>query len=103
MIGDGALVGKVSTVAPNVSIVTLITDHSFAVTAEVQDAAGDAGVLVPAVGNPNQLLLQYLPLARADLPRPAGRHRRVQAPARSSRCTRPGSRSARCRTPTRTT
>jgi rod shape-determining protein MreC len=61
VIGDGALVGKVSTVAPNVSIVTLITDHSFAVSAEVQDAAGDAGVLVPAVGNPNQLLLQYLP------------------------------------------
>ena len=61
VIGDGALVGKVSTVAPNVSVVTLITDHSFAVSAEVQDAAGDAGVLVPAVGNPNQLLLQYLP------------------------------------------
>jgi rod shape-determining protein MreC len=61
VIGDGALVGKVSTVAPNVSIVTLITDHSFAVSAEVQDATGDAGVLVPAVGNPNQLLLQYLP------------------------------------------
>ena len=61
VIGDGALVGKVSTVAPNVSIVTLITDHSFAVSAEVQDAAGDTGVLVPAVGNPNQLLLQYLP------------------------------------------
>lgn len=61
VIGDGALVGKVSTVAPNVSIVTLITDHSFAVSAEVQDNAGDTGVLVPAVGNPNQLLLQYLP------------------------------------------
>jgi rod shape-determining protein MreC len=59
--GDGALVGKVSTVAPNVSVVTLITDHSFAVTAQVQDGAGDAGVLVPAVGNPNQLILQYLP------------------------------------------
>jgi rod shape-determining protein MreC len=61
VVGDGALVGKVSTVAPNVSIVTLVTDHSFAVSAEVQDQAGDTGVLVPAVGNPNQLLLQYLP------------------------------------------
>jgi len=59
--GDGALVGKVSTVAANVSFVTLITDHSFAVTAQVQDGVGDAGVLVPAVGNPNQLILQYLP------------------------------------------
>jgi rod shape-determining protein MreC len=60
--GDGALVGKVTTVAPNVSFVTLITDHSFAVTAQVQDGgSGDTGVLVPAVGSPNQLILQYLP------------------------------------------
>jgi rod shape-determining protein MreC len=59
--GDGALVGEVSTVAPNVSFVTLITDHSFAVTAQVQDGgSGDTGVLVPAVGDPNKLILQYL-------------------------------------------
>jgi rod shape-determining protein MreC len=61
VIGGGGLVGKVTTVDPTVSIVTLITDHSSAVTAEVQDQSGDTGVLVPAVGNPNQLLLQYLP------------------------------------------
>ena len=61
VVADGALVGKVSTVAPTVSIVTLITDHTYAVTAEVQDQYGDTGVLVPAVGNPNQLLLQSLP------------------------------------------
>lgn len=60
VIGDGALVGKVSTVGSAFSIVTLITDHSYAVTAKVQNSAGDAGVLVPAVGNPNQLLLQNL-------------------------------------------
>jgi rod shape-determining protein MreC len=65
VIGDGGLVGKVSTVAPTVSVVTLITDHSMAVAAQVQDPGGDTGVLVPAVGNPNQLLLQ-------DLPRSAG-------------------------------
>ncbi len=59
--GDGALVGRVSNVAATVSVVTLITDHSSAVTAQVQDQYGDTGVLVPAVGNPNQLLLQYLP------------------------------------------
>ena len=59
--GDGGLVGKISTVAPNASIVTLITDHSFAVTAQVQNQFGDTGVLVPSVGNPNQLLLQDLP------------------------------------------
>jgi rod shape-determining protein MreC len=61
VIGDGGLVGKVSTVGPTFSVVTLITDHSMAVAAQVQDSAGDTGVLVPAVGSPNQLLLQYLP------------------------------------------
>ena len=58
--GDGALVGKVSFVDPTVSEVTLITDHTFGVAAEVQDGVGDRGVLVPAVGSPNQLLLQDL-------------------------------------------
>jgi rod shape-determining protein MreC len=61
VVGDGALVGKVTSVGPTFSIVTLITDHSYAVTAQVQNKAGDTGVLVPAVGNPNQLLLQNLP------------------------------------------
>jgi rod shape-determining protein MreC len=61
VLGDGALVGKVSTVGPTIAIVTLITDHSMAVAAQVQDSGADTGVLVPAVGNPNQLLLQYLP------------------------------------------
>jgi rod shape-determining protein MreC len=59
VIGDGGLVGKVSTVGSGFSIVTLITDHSMAVAAQVP--GGDTGVLVPAVGNPNQLLLQNLP------------------------------------------
>lgn len=59
--GDGALVGKVTTVDSTVSIVTLITDHTYAVAAEVLDSDGDTGVLLPAVGNPNQLLLQDLP------------------------------------------
>jgi rod shape-determining protein MreC len=59
--GWGALVGKVTTVDPTVSFVTLITDHTMAVAAQVQDTSGDTGVLVPAVGNPNQLVLQYLP------------------------------------------
>jgi rod shape-determining protein MreC len=58
VIGGGGLVGRISTVAPTVSFVTLITDHSMAVAAQVP--GGDTGVLVPAVGNPNQLLLQYL-------------------------------------------
>lgn len=59
--GDGGLVGDVSVVDPTVSVVTLITDHTMAVAAQVEDPSGDTGVLEPAVGNPNQLVLQYLP------------------------------------------
>jgi rod shape-determining protein MreC len=61
VIGAGALVGKVTDVGSNWSEVTLLTDHTFAVTAEVQDNAGDTGVLSPQVGNPNQLILSDLP------------------------------------------
>jgi rod shape-determining protein MreC len=59
--GDGALVGQVTVAGSNFSIVTLITDHTMAEAAQVQDSSGDTGVLVPAVGSPNQLVLQYLP------------------------------------------
>ena len=59
VIGDEGLVGRVSLVAPTVSDVTLITDHTMAVAAGVP--GGNTGVLVPAVGNPDQLLLQDLP------------------------------------------
>jgi rod shape-determining protein MreC len=61
VVADGALVGKISNVASNVSFVTLITDHTFAVTAKVDALKGDTGVLVPKIGDPNRLLLQYLP------------------------------------------
>lgn len=61
VVGDGALVGEVTEVAPTVSFVSLITDHTVSVTARVLDRNGDTGELVPAVGNPNQLVLQYLP------------------------------------------
>lgn len=60
VIGDGALVGAVTEVSATVSVVTLITDHTLSVTARVLDANGDTGELVPAVGNPNELVLQYL-------------------------------------------
>ncbi len=61
VVADGALVGDVTTVDPSVSIVTLLTDHAFAVAAQVLNRAGDTGVMTPSVGNPNQLLLQDLP------------------------------------------
>jgi rod shape-determining protein MreC len=59
--GDGALVGEVTVVGSNFSVVTLITDHTMAVAAQVADSSGDSGVLIPRVGYPNQLVLQYLP------------------------------------------
>jgi rod shape-determining protein MreC len=59
--GDGALVGEVTGGGSDFSIVTLITDHTMAEAAQVADTGGDSGLLVPKVGNPNQLVLQYLP------------------------------------------
>jgi rod shape-determining protein MreC len=67
VLGDGALVGHVTDVASSVSWVTLITDHSSAVTAQIQDQQGDTGVLVPAVGNPDQLILQYITNRKAPI------------------------------------
>ena len=61
VLADGALVGVVSNVDASVSIVKLITDHDYAVAAQVTNHAGDQGILAPSVGNPNQLLLQDLP------------------------------------------
>lgn len=61
VVADGALAGDVTTVDPSVSVVTLLTDHAFAVAAQVLNRAGDTGVMAPSVGNPNQLLLQDLP------------------------------------------
>ncbi len=58
--GDGALVGEVTEVSATASFVTLITDHTLSVTARVLDQNGDTGELVPAVGNPDELVLQYL-------------------------------------------
>jgi rod shape-determining protein MreC len=60
VIADKALVGEVSEISANASWVSLITDHTVSVTARVIDANGDTGELIPAVGNPNQLVLQYL-------------------------------------------
>ncbi len=66
----GALVGKVAEVGSDYSFVTLITDHTFAAAAQVQDQSGDQGVLVPDVGNPNQLILQGLQVS-VNQPGPA--------------------------------
>lgn len=59
--GDGALVGEVTTVTGTSAVVTLITDHSISVGAEVLDGGNYQGLVSPAVGSPNQLLLQDIP------------------------------------------
>ena len=67
VIGPGGLVGDVSAVGPGYSWVTLVTSPKFAVGAMVEGGGigpatdGDSGVLKPAVGNPNVLILSYLP------------------------------------------
>jgi rod shape-determining protein MreC len=67
VVAPGGLVGDVTTVGPSYSIVTELTDDNFAVGAVILDDKGDAGELVPAVGNPNSLLLQYLPPHATDI------------------------------------
>ena len=59
VVNHEGLVGKVTTVTGNSSIVTLITDHSSSVTARVT-RNGVRGQVQPAVGNPDDLLLQYV-------------------------------------------
>ena len=56
--GDG-LVGKVTTVTGGDSVVTLITDQSSGVSSRVA-SSGVRGILQPAVGSPNDLVLQDL-------------------------------------------
>jgi rod shape-determining protein MreC len=60
VLAGGALVGEVSEVSQNASLVSLITDHTMSVTARVTDANGDTGELGPATTSPNHLVLQYL-------------------------------------------
>lgn len=61
VIGEGGLVGMVTDVTAGTSWVTLITNHTIEVAAQVQDGTGDIGVLQPRIGDPNQLVLSDLP------------------------------------------
>jgi rod shape-determining protein MreC len=56
--GDG-LVGRVSSVEGSSSQVTLITDHASAVSAKVVPG-GVQGVIRPDLGNPEDLILDYI-------------------------------------------
>ena len=55
----GALVGKVTSVTGGTAEVTLITDASIGVGAQVMPS-GAAGVVRPALGNPNDLLMEFV-------------------------------------------
>jgi rod shape-determining protein MreC len=59
VVGSDGLVGKVTTVTPGASQVTLITDHTSGVSAKLNDTGVD-GIVQPAVGDPNDLLLEFV-------------------------------------------
>jgi rod shape-determining protein MreC len=56
--GDG-LVGRVTAVTGSSARVTLIADHESAVSAKIVPG-GDQGVMKPSVGNPDDLILEFL-------------------------------------------
>jgi rod shape-determining protein MreC len=56
--GDG-LVGKVTAVSGGTATVTLITDSSSGVSAQIEPD-GALGVVKPSVGDPNDMQLQYI-------------------------------------------
>jgi rod shape-determining protein MreC len=57
---DGFLVGKVAETAPDGALVDLITDSSMGVSARIGTSKA-TGIIQPKVGDPNDLLLTYLP------------------------------------------
>jgi rod shape-determining protein MreC len=61
VVGDGALVGDVTTVDSSYSVVTLLTNPKFAAGATIENDEGASGLLQPDVGNPGTLQLSYLP------------------------------------------
>jgi rod shape-determining protein MreC len=60
VINDEGLVGKVTQVASDGAQVSLITDSTVGVSARLGNSAA-TGIVQPKVGEPNDLLLQYLP------------------------------------------
>jgi rod shape-determining protein MreC len=60
VINDEGLVGKVAQAASDGAQVTLITDSSVGVSARI-GSSNATGIVQPKVGDPNDLLLQYLP------------------------------------------
>jgi len=61
VIGAGGLVGDVTEVDGDSSVVTLLTSPQFAVAATVESTPQSRGVLRPAVGNPSTLVISDIP------------------------------------------
>lgn len=61
--GDG-LVGRVAAVTPGTAQVTLIVDHSSAVSAKIVPG-GAQGVVKPEVGDPGDLILDFIDSAKS--------------------------------------
>jgi rod shape-determining protein MreC len=59
VISPDGLIGRVSAVQPSSSQVTLLTDHASAVSAKVVPG-GIQGVIRPAVGDPEDLVLDFI-------------------------------------------
>jgi rod shape-determining protein MreC len=60
VLNEEGLVGKVALAAPNAAVVDLITDSEVGVSARI-NGTNATGVVQPKVGDPNDLVLQYLP------------------------------------------
>jgi rod shape-determining protein MreC len=63
VIASGGLAGKVTRVTGGAAEVTLITDASSAVSAQIMPD-GASGIVKPEVGNPNDLLLDFVQKGR---------------------------------------
>jgi rod shape-determining protein MreC len=58
--GEG-VIGKVTLAASDSAQVSLITDSAVAVSAMIYNTRGALGLVVPKVGDPNTLVMEYLP------------------------------------------
>lgn len=61
VVGPGGLVGDVTDVTRDSSVVSLITSPKFAVGAMIENSEGAPGVIQPRVGDPTTLMLNDLP------------------------------------------
>jgi rod shape-determining protein MreC len=66
VINAEGLVGRVAEVASDAAVVDLITDSSMAVSARI-GTSNNTGLVEPKVGDPNNLLLQFLPATSQPL------------------------------------